>query len=68
MDFKTIKEKCESGDNLLMDTTGEVRLFIGFNRFGNLVTDQANGGGCIMWKEEEIKNWRIVSSLIEIGE
>ena len=57
--FERIKKECVSGKHLLVLSLGNKRLFIGFNRAGKLITDNAYGCGSIFWEEEEIGNWTI---------
>lgn len=55
--FERIRKECVAGETLLTD--GNERLYLGFNRKGQLVTDSAGGDLCVWWTEATIKNWRI---------
>ena len=57
--FEKIKAECVAGESLLVDRFGNSRLYLGFNRQGNLVTDNDSGEGCTYWGESEIKGWKI---------
>ena len=57
--FEKIKAECVTGESLLVDEIACKRLFLGFNRKGNLVTDMAGGRSSIDWLEPRIKNWKI---------
>ena len=57
--FEKIKSECVAGESLLVDQFGKSKLYLGFNRRGNLVTDNDLGEGCTYWGELEIKDWKI---------
>ena len=60
MDFKTIKETCESDLHLLVDEGGDKRLYVGFTRGGSLVTDREDDAELpTYWTESEIESWTI---------
>ena len=56
--FERIRKECVSGKHLLVDKNGE-RLFLAFNRSGQLVTDCNDGEASIAWIEDEIISWEI---------
>ena len=57
--FEKIRAKCVAGESLLVDRRGDTRLYLGFNREGNLVTDRASGQDCLLVREWHIENWKI---------
>lgn len=57
--FERIRKECVTGETLLVDMAGDKRLYLGFSRKGQLVTDQYNGLNSLSLKEDDIKNWRI---------
>ena len=57
--FEKIKAECVMGESLLVSEKGFKRLYLGFNRTGNLITDWHTGLNCSVWVEPEIKNWKI---------
>jgi hypothetical protein len=58
--FKEIREKCKSGEHLLVDYKVMKRLFLGFDREGKkIITDQFDGKGATSFHEYEIENWKI---------
>lgn len=57
--FEQIRKECEPMKHLLVSDNGAERLYLGFNRFGHLVTDGRCGQDCVDWKEGEIKDWTI---------
>jgi len=59
--FDGVKEFCTPGKVLFENEEGEQRLYVGFNRVGELITDKADGFGCLAWLEAEIENWEIIS-------
>lgn len=56
--FERIKKECVPMETLL-EFKGEQRLYLGFNRSGQLVTDCGNGFSSNSWNESEIKDWSI---------
>lgn len=57
--FERIKKECEPMKHLLVDERGNERLYLGFNRYGSLITDAVNGEACGFYHEYEIKDWTI---------
>ena len=56
--FERIKRECVAGETLFCISGGSV-LFIGFNRQGELITDNVHGLGAFVWHENEIEDWKI---------
>lgn len=46
-------------EHLLVDENGTERLYLGFNRSGQLITDVANGINAHYFEECEITDWTI---------
>ena len=57
--FERIRKECVTGETLLIDKSGDQRLYLGFNRKAELVTDYVNIDGAQVWGEHSIENWRI---------
>ncbi len=57
--FERIKKECAAGKSLLVDEHGDTRLYLGFTRKGDLVTDFCDGTCGIHWSRPQIKNWKI---------
>jgi hypothetical protein len=58
--FKEIREKCKSGEHLLVDEVGDKRLFLGFDRTGEyLVADSYDGVGASAYADHLIEKWTI---------
>lgn len=56
--FERIRSECTPMEHLLVDGDGRERLYLGFNREGELVTDNISKGS-IHWKEEDVHAWSI---------
>lgn len=64
--FERVERECVPGKTLLLHPVdNKPRLYLGFNRDGNIVTDFRCGGDAICWFESEIKNWKISSEVWE---
>lgn len=57
--FERIKKECVPMKHLLVDDSGDKRLYLGFNRVRTLVTDGYSNIGSTCWSECEVKNWTI---------
>ena len=57
--FERIKKECVVGESLLVDEDGRTRLYLGFNREGQLVTDYSGGDSSIEWSQLNIEDWKI---------
>ena len=57
--FDRIKKECVSGKHLLVAKSGNKRLYLGFNRAGEVVTDSVDGCESATWSGHMIKNWTI---------
>lgn len=57
--FERIKKECVSGKHLLVAKSGNKRLYLGFNRAGEVVTDCVDGCEATTWSGHMIKNWTI---------
>jgi hypothetical protein len=57
--FETIRKECVSMKHLLLDRKGERRLYLGFNRKGELITDHCSGDGSNEWSECRVEKWTI---------
>lgn len=60
--FERIRRECVNGRTFLTGTDGLYRLYLGFSRYGKLVTDTPiHKHLSSAWSEIEIKNWQISS-------
>lgn len=57
--FDRIKTECEPMKHLLVDGVGDKRLYLGFNRCGELVTDCSSKESSFCWSEYIINDWSI---------
>ena len=57
--FEKIKAECVAGESLLVDVRGGYRIYLGFNRYGHLVTDMRGTPNILTWSEPQIENWKI---------
>lgn len=57
--FERIRKECVTGETLLVDKLGNERLYLGFNRKGQLVTDHSSGSSSRPWDEIYIEDWKI---------
>lgn len=56
--FERIKKECIPLQTLFVSpASGQKRLYLGFNRKGNLITDNFSGCSAIVWREEDIGDW-----------
>jgi hypothetical protein len=55
--FEFIRNNLVPMKHLLVDANGDKRLYLGFNRQGNLVTDSFSKVNSVSWHESGIKDW-----------
>jgi hypothetical protein len=57
--YATIRKECEPMKHLLVDITGNKRLYLGFTRGGSLACDCWNGKGLNSFEEYQVRGWKI---------